>query len=63
LRVPTLAVFNWANTTHFHHHPWVQCVTLGKSDDAERLATAAEGLSGTGWSVAKRTSKPPAPSQ
>lgn len=39
LRVPTLALFNWDNWQHYHHHDWIECVVF-KADQG--LANALE---------------------
>jgi ADP-heptose:LPS heptosyltransferase len=44
LRVPTLAVFNWDNSTHFHHDPWVRCRVAPSLDALPALREAAREL-------------------
>lgn len=44
LRVPTLAVFNWDNWTHFHHDPWVRCRVAPTPDHLPALREAAREL-------------------
>jgi len=50
LRVPTLAVFNWDNWTHFHHDPWVRCCVAPTSDHLPALRAAAAELLAAGRS-------------
>jgi len=44
LRVPTLAVFRFQNTEHYHHHDWVECQVAPDAQSVPALAAAAERL-------------------
>jgi ADP-heptose:LPS heptosyltransferase len=44
LRVPTLALFNWENTPHYHHHEWVECRQAHTSQQLTEALQAAERL-------------------
>lgn len=45
-RVPTLALFNRDDRTHFHQHDWVRCVLLRNAADAPACIAAGEALLG-----------------
>jgi ADP-heptose:LPS heptosyltransferase len=44
MRVPTLAIFNWDNRTHFHQHPWARCCVVAAGEPLPPLRAAAEEL-------------------
>ncbi len=44
MRVPTLAIFRWNNSAHFHFHPWVRCCVVADSEPLPPLRQAAEEL-------------------
>lgn len=44
MRVPTLAVFLYANQQAFHVHPWVRCIVATSLEHSKSLEAAAEEL-------------------
>ena len=44
LRVPTLAIFNFPNPQHYHHHPWIDCRVAPGAPSLPELLAAAQRL-------------------
>jgi ADP-heptose:LPS heptosyltransferase len=44
LRVPTLALFNFPNPEHYHHHPWVACEVAPEARALPAALAAAQRL-------------------
>jgi ADP-heptose:LPS heptosyltransferase len=44
LRIPTLALFNFPNPVHYHHHPWIQCLVAPTVAAFPEAMAAAERL-------------------
>jgi hypothetical protein len=44
LRLPTLAIFQFPNPTHYHDHHWVRCIVTDQSNAFDQLVQAAEEL-------------------
>ena len=44
LRTPTLAIFNFPNRVHYHHHPWVECLVAPSTARLPQALAAVERL-------------------
>jgi ADP-heptose:LPS heptosyltransferase len=53
LHIPTLAIFRFPSSAHYHDHPWVRCLVAKDDNSLPELMEAAEALLSTDLSAGR----------